>query len=347
MDSLLYRINMRVRDMQKFLNYDVSEIRGLISNISVSTHYPTSIIEKDMWVSYILDYLFGRCKYRKYFEFKGGTSLSKGYGIINRFSEDLDIVVDAHAYSDKSVNDIMRMETRSQKEKYIRKLKTESTYFLRYILMPIIIEDLRNEINKKLSVEYNEKEMSIYVRYDSLFEDMPYVKRAVKLELGPLAAWTPNEKKLISSFVQNSYPDLCSKVSFPVLITLPKRTFWEKAVILHQEAYRKSGLLPERYARHYYDLYKMYPTQIKKDALADRALLDEVRDFTISFYYRSWSNFECARPGSFRLRPNSQYLAALEDDYKKTTELIFESPKPQFTDIIKCLGYLENEINRL
>lgn len=60
--------------------------------------------------------------------------------------------------------------------------------------MPIITEDLRNDINKKLSIEYNEKEMSIYVRYDSLFEDMPYVKRAVKLELGPLAAWTPNEK---------------------------------------------------------------------------------------------------------------------------------------------------------
>lgn len=131
---------MWVRDMQKFLNYDISEIRGLISNISVTTHYPTSIIEKDMWVSYILDYLFGRCKYRQYFEFKGGTSLSKGYGIINRFSEDLDIVVDARAYSDKSVNDIMRMETRSQKKSTYEDSKPNRQIFCAIYLCRLLLK---------------------------------------------------------------------------------------------------------------------------------------------------------------------------------------------------------------
>ncbi len=331
--------------MQKFLNYDNQEIRGLIANISVATHYPAPIIEKDMWVSYILDYLFNRCRYSQFFEFKGGTSLSKGYGLINRFSEDLDIIVDAHAYSGESVNDILKLKTRAQKEKHISRLNSDCTAFLNNELMPLIASDLTKEINKDISFAYDEKEMSIYVYYQSLFEDLPYVRRAVKLELGPLAAWSPNEKKVISSFIQNSYPNLCNTVSFPVLITLPKRTFWEKAVILHQEANRKTGAFPERYARHYYDLYKMYHTSIKEEALADTHLLDEVREFTIGFYYRSWSNFESAAPGTFKLRPNSEYIKALEEDYRKTTELIFDDPKPPFSDIMNCMAVLEDEIN--
>lgn len=333
--------------MHKFLNYNKEEIRGLITNISIKTHYPTSIIEKDMWVSYILDYLFNRCKLNRYFEFKGGTSLSKGYGVINRFSEDLDIIVNSHAYSDILVNDILKLETRSQKEKYIAKLNSESDAFFENDLMPVIAEDLCKEINKKISVEYAREEMSIYIYYESIFEDLPYVRRAVKLELGPLAAWTPNEERQLSSFIQSYYPDLCSNITFPVLTTLPKRTFWEKAVILHQEANRRAGLLPERYARHYYDLYKMYSTQIKEDALSDMALLDEVREFTIGFYYRSWSNFESAKPGTFKLMPNNDYIVALEEDYRKTTELIFDSPKPTFSDIIDCLALLEDEINSI
>lgn len=140
---------------------------------------------------------------------------------------------------------------------------------------------------------------------------------------------------------------MCEKTDFSVLITLPKRTFWEKAIILHQEANRKEGKFPSRYSRHYYDLYRMFSTDIKKDALEDRELLEEVREFTMTFYYRSWSEFEKAEPGTFRLYPNNTYVSELETDYEQMRKMIFGNDVPDFMEVLGVIKQLEHEINRM
>lgn len=131
-----------------------------------------------------------------------------------------------------------------------------------------------------------------------------------------------------------------------MLITKPVRTFWEKAVILHQEAHREDGEVPLRYFRHYYDLYKMYSTFVKTEAFANLDLLNEVRTFTMTFYYRSWAKFEEALPGSFMLYPNKNSLIKLKHDYEEMKEMIF-GDTPSFEEVLSTIKKLEDEINGL
>lgn len=252
--------------MIKFLNNELDEISEIIRLAAARKSLPEAIIEKDMWVSYLLDYLFNRCQYKEYFEFKGGTSLSKGYGAIDRFSEDVDIVVNTAVFSDADIKEVLKLPSKTQKQKKAEQLNKHAITFYKDKLIPVMQKDISKELNKKINISISEEELAIYVEYPSVYKDT-YINSSVKLEIGPLAAWTPNEERKISSLIQEEYPELCETSSFSVLITLPKRTFWEKAIILHQEANRKEGKLPGRYSRHYYDLYKMYFTDIKNDAL--------------------------------------------------------------------------------
>ena len=332
--------------MIKFLNNELEDINEIIRLVAMKESLPEAIIEKDMWVSYLLDYLFNRCQYRDYFEFKGGTSLSKGYGVINRFSEDVDIVVNASVFIDIDIKDVLKLPSKTQKQKKVEQLNELALSFYKDKLIPVMQSDIESEINKDITVSISEEELAIYVTYPCTYKDT-YINSSVKLEIGPLAAWTPNEERKISSFIQEIYPDLCAKPDFPVLITLPKRTFWEKAIILHQEANRKDGNLPRRYSRHYYDLYRMYATNIKKDALKDQNLLDEVREFTMTFYYRSWSEFEKAKPGTFRLYPNDMYISELEADYEQMRKMIFGDDVPTFMEVLGVIKQLEHEINMM
>lgn len=332
--------------MIKFLNNELENINEIIRLVAMRKFLPEAIIEKDMWVSYLLDYLFNRCRYKDYFEFKGGTSLFKGYGVIDRFSEDVDIVVNTAAFIDVDIKDVLKLPSKTQKQKRAEELNELAISFYKDKLIPIMQEDISKEINKDITVSISEKEPAIYVDYPSGYKDT-YIHSSVKLEIGPLAAWTPNEERKISSFIQEEYPNLCETSAFPVLITMPKRTFWEKAIILHQEANRKKGKLPSRYSRHYYDLFKMFSTIIKKEALEDRELLDEVRKFTMTFYYRSWSEFEKAKPGTFRLYPNDIYISELEADYVQMRKMIFGNNVPEFMEVLDTIGKLENEINEI
>lgn len=297
-----------------------------------------------MWVSYLLDYLFNRSEYGKYLEFKGGTSLSKGYGVIDRFSEDVDIVLDSRILG-FDLDGVLSLSSKNQKRIKADELNDRALQFYTSVLIPKMIMGIAQELNKDIEVTLSRDDLSIYVKYPCSFSD-DYINSSVKLEIGPLAAWTPNEEVRIRSFIQEIYPQLCDSRDFPVLITLPKRTFWEKAVILHQEANRRDGKVPRRYSRHYYDIYKMFFSDIMVEALADFELLDEVREFTIAFYNRAWSEFEKARRGTFRLYPNDVCIKALKDDYDKMKKMIFSTDVPSFEDILGVMRMLEGKINR-
>jgi hypothetical protein len=124
-----------------------------------------------------------------------------------------------------------------------------------------------------------------------------------------------------------------------------ERTFWEKATIIHQEAHRVKST-PIRYSRHYYDLYKMAQSEIKRSALSDLALLKEVVEFKERFYPSKWARYDLAHPGAFRLSPPESQLAALEHDYRAMRDMFYREP-PVFTAILEGLAALEQQINEL
>ena len=118
-----------------------------------------------------------------------------------------------------------------------------------------------------------------------------------------MAAWTPTQLVDISSYIAEKYPNVFEKRDIRILTTTAERTFWEKATILHQEAYRpENSKIPDRYSRHYYDLYCMAGTEVLDKALAQADLLEQVAEFKRKFYPRNWARYELARMDSIKRR---------------------------------------------
>ena len=153
-----------------------------------------------------MDYLFNRCQYKDYFEFKGGTSLSKAYGLIERFSEDVDIVLKAEIL-DADLESIITSDSKSQKNKFSNELNEKALCFYKEKLIPVLEKDLHEEINKLLEIRIDESDLAIYIKYPS-YQSNAYIRNEIKLEMGPLAAWTPFESRRIRSFIAEEYPDL-------------------------------------------------------------------------------------------------------------------------------------------
>jgi hypothetical protein len=183
------------------------------------------------------------------------------------------------------------------------------------------------------------------VRYPNAFDDS-YLRPEILLEIGPLASWLPSDKFEISSFAAQKFPQVFEQVKCNVNTIVAKRTFWEKATILHHEANRPNdSAMPIRYSRHYYDLAMMTgDCKVKNDALADLELLKNVVDFKQKFYPRFWAKYEEATPGTLRLLPPEFRLESLKKDYQAMQNMIFDK-KLSFDEIINILKELENEIN--
>jgi hypothetical protein len=155
------------------------------------------------------------------------------------------------------------------------------------------------------------------------------------------AIWVTIHSPLCCRILPQAFSDSqCAVVAIDA-----ERTFWEKATILHQEAHR-TGTIPARYSRHYYDLYKLAGSAIKESSLARLGLLKDVVAFKERFYYTSWAHYDLARPGSFRLAPSRAQILPLTQDYKAMRQMLFHEP-PDFAVIQEVLLALEEEINRL
>jgi hypothetical protein len=124
-----------------------------------------------------------------------------------------------------------------------------------------------------------------------------------------------------------------------------ERTFWEKATLLHQQAHRQNAI-PARYSRHYYDMYQLAKSSVKGKALSDLKLLNDVVTFKNRFYRCPWAHYDSAKPGTFRLVPDTTHLSELKSDYRQMKMMIF-GKIPEFEQIIIGLKELENEINQL
>jgi hypothetical protein len=175
---------------------------------------------------------------------------------------------------------------------------------------------------------------------------LDYVTPQVVLELGTHAEFVPHDLFTIRSFVVEEFPKLVADGEIEVLALLAKRTFWEKATILHAEYHRPPEKpIPDRYSRHYYDVAMMAQGAIRAEALSDIDLLAQVVRHKEIFYPSAWARYDLARPGSFRLVPPEARMAALERDYRNMAMMIFGEP-PSFDSIVATLRTLEEEINK-
>lgn len=332
--------------MYKFAQMSKEDRDFVFNKTAINKGITKEIVEKDFWVCLMLDYLFTKSKYKNILTFKGGTSLSKGFNIINRFSEDIDLILDWTALD---VGKFEPMEDRSntKQDLFNRSLNKKAEDFIEKELLRDIKENLSILLKTNIDVTINDKEKQVInFYYPKIYTaSSDYIKQYVRLEIGPLAAWTPSLNIKIIPYVCETMPTAFEIINTSVLTVAPERTFWEKATILHREANRpKEKLMPARYARHYYDLYMFSKTKYFLSALKNKDLLEKVVKFKTKFYRDNWANYDECLQNNLKLVPPDYRLKELEKDYTKMREM-FYGEIPNFSEILKQLKIIENLIN--
>ena len=306
---------------------------------------PEAMVEKDFWVCWTLDYLFHESQWKGHFAFKGGTSLSKCFNLIDRFSEDIDLILDWQIL-ECAKKDPWAERSKNQQAKLNEAMNEETAEFLKNVFMPKLEQDFSVLLADTFRLYIDESDpQTVCFEYPRSFEDTAILPM-VRMEIGALAAWTPTEVSKIKSYAAQQYPHLFTQPDTDILTVLPERTFWEKVTILHKEAFRTNGNFPLRYSRHYYDLCCMDRSEVKASAYKDKNLLERVVAFKIRFYPAGNAHYELAKPGTMRLMPPEDCMKQLRDDYEHMRNMIYGF-RPEFDEIMACIQRLEYEINQL
>jgi hypothetical protein len=312
---------------------------------------PEAIIEKDFWVCWVLKQLFSIEAFSGRLLFKGGTSLSKIFHAINRFSEDIDLAVDYEALGFKGERDPRRADiSKTRRAAILEEMMVECRRYIGGEFLDVLKTRCREILGTTdaWSLDVSEQDPNVVqFRYPTaIAKNLAYVSPQVVLELGTHAEFVPHDRFTIRSFTAEEFPKVIADGDVAVVALLAKRTFWEKATILHAEYYRPPDkAVPGRYSRHYYDIAMLARGPVRKEALADKDLLAQVVRHKETFYPSAWARYDLARPGSFRVVPVENRVAALERDYRDMAVMIFGEP-PKFDWIMETLKALEQEINR-
>lgn len=328
--------------MDRVARLPAAERSALFAETAARMKTTPAVAEKDFWVTWVLDRLFADAELARLLMFKGGTSLSKAYRLIERFSEDIDLILDWRMLSDALGNeDPLAERSKAKQEKLNAAINEQAQAVIGGELLTRIAGALGELCQCAIAAD---DPHVIEIRYPASFPDR-YLRPELRLEIGPLAAWLPHEDRMIVSYAAEQFPQVFARPECAVRVIKAERTFWEKATILHHEAHRPEGNpQPPRYSRHYYDLARMAVAPVKDTALSNLDLLADVVAFKQRFYPRGWARYDLAVAGSLRLVPDGAVLAAVEADYRAMTNMIF-GPVPAFGEILETLRVLEEEIN--
>jgi predicted nucleotidyltransferase component of viral defense system len=310
---------------------------------------PADLLEKDVWVVWTLDALFN-ASFGPNLCFKGGTSLSKVFGAIQRFSEDLDITYDIRAFAPDLVagsTDSLPL-TMSQGKRWSEQIAARLTEWVRDEALPEISHVIEQTGAGATARADGEK---LFIRYDRVIDGATeYVKPEIMIEFGARATGEPAHRHTVAC---DAAPHL-SMLSFPtaeVRVLDAERTFWEKATAIHVFCLQ-GRLRGERYARHWYDLVRLDDAGIAERALADRGLAEAVAlhkhwFFSAKDVHGEKISYDGAVHGALRLVPTGPALASLEDDYARMVDAgLLEEDPPSFGILMQRCGDLERRANQ-
>lgn len=282
--------------------------------------------------------------------------MSKAFGLVHRFSEDIDIVVYREYLGFKGERDPTLAENLSNKK---RKALFEE---LRAACGNYILTDLKKDLTILVDKVANGCPIypdsgdpdlqTLLVEYPSLYPrgDEAYVVPRVKIEAGARSALEPSLTRTVAPYIADELPDWSLDAESITVIT-PERTYLDKLLILHGVhcGYRDAGRLPtekQRISRHYYDVAMITATETGRSALSDIALLDEVRAHNTIAFRQAWKRLEEAVPGSLRLVPQAEPRVVIERDYAEMKRMIF-GDIPDFGWIMEQLESAEATINNI
>jgi len=315
-------------------------------------------VEKDFWVCWTLDALFnGTEPGGPRLLFKGGTSLSKGFGLINRFSEDIDVTVFRQDIGEPATVEELVALSRRQRQIRLEGIKRACQV---YIVGPLLAEltallaariEATGLDRAKADVVPDDADpdgQTLLLWYPAATRPSAYVRAAVKIESGAKSALEPHSDIVIKPYVDDDLPTLDLAVKAVTTVD-PERTFWDKVVILHglRRWYDRRGELRgggQRSSRHYYDIHRLLDSPVGQRALRNLALAADRVAHARMFFNRADFDLASAEPGRFALLPHDGMVDALRRDYVAMTNMIFGAP-PTFDVIIESVRQLEASVN--
>ena len=330
-----------------FLQLPENEKIELINQMHEETKLSQVIIEKDLWVTAVLRALFA-LPYAENLSFKGGTSLSKCWNLIERFSEDVDVAINREFFG-------FLGETFTIKQ-ISKNLRKATCKFIRNNLQFDLAHQMEeNGINKNMfSVFMNITDITtidpekVFVEYKSVFNASPYIKNTVILEIGGRSMKEPIQKIEIQSFVDKHFSQaIFAEKSFQINVVVPERTFWEKVCLLHEDFSKPDKQVRvERMSRHIYDLARMIETPIAENALKNKDLFQSIVAHRRMFIAMKGFDYDTLSPKTINIIPPESVIAKWEDDYNKMQTMIY-GKLLSFSEIIDKITQLNEKIKRL
>ncbi len=279
--------------------------------------------------------------------FKGGTSLSKVYGLIDRFSEDVDVTLDYRAFDD-GFDPFAKGVSRTAIKRFSGRLRNHVASHVRDAVAPALKDAARRLApDGHYDIHVGEDGETVRFAYPSAVNAPDsYVASEVLLEFGGRNVIDPNERHAI-------IPDmvaLTEGLAYPtatVTVLSPARTFWEKATLIHVACHRRQlANKPDRLSRHWFDLACVGAHPVGCTALTDRTLLADVVRHKKVFFHAGNANYDCCLDGHLRLVPDDDQLSALKSDYDamRNARIVGDSA-PIFDTLIERIRSLETEAN--
>lgn len=301
------------------------------------------IIEKDFWVCWVLRHLYGLPDTTPLC-FKGGTSLSKAFAVIDRMSEDVDLVIDREALGFTGDRDpASRGLSGKARGRLITELKAEAAHFVERTLCPALharfSEVLGDSPAWSLHADVSNLD-NTFIEFQYPTNETPsgYLKPIILLELGARGDTWPTETRPIRPYAADHFPDQFAAPEHTVRVITAERTFWEKATLLHTLAHHEPAVVANRKpARHYYDLFRLLQREPGRKALADVQLLADVVRHKSTFYPRAADRYDLAMPATIRFVPPAETIRLIEPDYERMAEEMIFGDAPAFSEVLRTL----------
>lgn len=318
----------------------------IINETSAQLGFSEVVIEKDWWVCMVLRAVF-QSKYGKHIVFKGGTSLSKAYAVIERFSEDVDLIVDYHFLG---FNDF---KSKSQ----IKKLRKASGYFViaefreelieQLIKIGISTEDFQIEFDPKVDDTSDPNTLKLF--YKSVVPSETHIQKKVIIEMGARALSEPSEKRKISSYIDQVFKDYdFTFPEFDVKATLPTKTFLEKIFLLHEEFSKPiEKIRHHKLSRHLYDLDRLMNSGYGDKALANKDLFNKIAEFRELMNNVRGISFENHKRHLLNIIPPAEVIDLWERDYKIMQENMIVGDSLSFSDLIEKLKLVQEKFKEI
>ena len=318
----------------------------ILNAASNQTGLPENAIEKDWWVTLALKAAFSTI-WSKDIVFKGGTSLSKSWDLIERFSEDIDLAIDREVLGFKG--DLSNSQIKNLRKASFNFISNDFKDDVTKQLLEIGIDQQLFTLTAQASKDSDRDPQVLELQYHSLLDHNGYIPEKVLIEIGARSLREPSSNRTIRSIIGNTFPDQSfGGQSFTVETVEPRRTFLEKVFLLHEEFLKPvEHIRHERMSRHLYDLERLMDTVHGKEALTDTALYNNIVAHRKKFNLLRGIDYNLHGPTQINFIPPEAILPIWEEDYRLMRNSMIYGKAVDFKELISRMDELAQRFRKM